>query len=292
MFPTSHRATPASMPIRMEAHTAGACYGPKRDFAKTPGGRASAIVKKFSGDLRKLMELGFRQRQLIHRPNKKLLRLLPNQRLTEITLVVNWFEHNKILIGINAAVASYKASSLFRCVAPGATVVVVGPKQLAEQFTIDEIALADIQQRTMLQRIEDAARHVTLDNVHDFDVKIDMLRSLVPGHDASIDRIAATWRRNWKKALAFEHELNSGLPHLHQRLENSREEILNFVDQLTLTGADMHRRWPEVERHAFDVLRRNFGSQYDVLVPGVANGEIARLIGECPIEWEAPASDA
>ena len=264
------------------------CYGPERDVAKTAGGRANAVVKKFSKDLRKLMELGFAQKQLVRRPNKKLLLLLRNQRISEITLLVNWFEDNRILGGINAAFAQYKSVSAFRCVRPDATVVIMGPKQVAEQFSVDEIALADIQQRGMVQRVEAIAPQITLAKARDFELKMDVLRTLCAGRETAVDRLAESWRRNWRKALAFEHELNSGLPHLHRRLEISREEILMFVDQLAVTGAEMHRRWPEVEHFAKEVLRRNFGAQYDVLVPGVANGEIARLIGECPIEWEAP----
>jgi copper(I)-binding protein len=61
---------------------------------------------------------------------------------------------------------------------PSATVVVMGPKQLAEQFTVDEIALADVQQRAMLKRVEEAARYVTLANAKDFSLKFETLISL------------------------------------------------------------------------------------------------------------------
>jgi hypothetical protein len=47
--------------------------------------------------------------------------------------------------------------------------------------------------------------------------------------------------------------------------------------------------WTELERAtqvANDVLAPDFERLYGTLVQDVSSGEVARLIGECPIGWE------
>jgi hypothetical protein len=38
-----------------------------------------------------------------------------------------------------------------------------------------------------------------------------------------------------------------------------------------------------------EILVKSFGSQFGELILDVSSGEIARLIGDCPIGWEAPS---
>jgi hypothetical protein len=39
---------------------------------------------------------------------------------------------------------------------------------------------------------------------------------------------------------------------------------------------------------AFEILQNDFEKLYGMLVEDLSSGEIARLIGECPVGWEKP----
>src|SRR5262245_1887555 len=130
------------------------CYGPEHDAFKTNRGRESGIVKKFSSDLRRLFELHTKNRGLVHKQNRELATILPKgQRLKHLWLIVNWFESHRILGPILAKVAEYKTASACRYVDPDVTVVVIGPKQLAENYAVDEFAIVRASQHTFVEKV-------------------------------------------------------------------------------------------------------------------------------------------
>ena len=90
-------------------------------------------------------------------------------------------------------------------------------------------------------------------------------------------------------ALAFEQKLDGSLPTLHKALEDHRRRILQKVAQLMIAS---DKPWAELGRAgeiATGVLAPDFETAFGTTLLGaISSGEVARLIGECPIGWEAP----
>ena len=114
-----------------------------------------------------------------------------------------------------------------------------------------------------------------------------ILRELRPDQVAAIDRLADGLMLKWRTALAFENSLNENMPTLHRLLEAARSRIVMRVSELMLSS---HQPWTQLataESTAHALLEPDFGQLYGTLVGDVASGEIARLIGECPIGWKS-----
>jgi hypothetical protein len=87
--------------------------------------------------------------------------------------------------------------------------------------------------------------------------------------------------------LAFEQELDDTLPALHQALEDDRRRILGRVLQRMMKSAEPWNELGEMAEEAQEVLHADF-HQYGSFLQDLSLGEVARLIGECPIGWEKP----
>ena len=265
------------------------CYGPEHDPAKSTKDRVAAIVEKFSGDLRRLLELDFDDRKLVHRDSNEMAAILPDgQKIGHIELIVNWFESHRVLNPIGTTVRKYKKASQCRWVEPDATVIIVGPKDLANRYAIDEITIVRARQRVFIKKVQQAAQLLTIDNPKDFDLKMEILREIKPDQLQAIDALAETLREHWRMALAFERELNETLPVLHRGLEEARQRILGRVSQLMIASANPWAELPRATEVAAELLASDFDKLYGPLVHDVSSGEIARLIGECPIGWSRP----
>ena len=82
--------------------------------------------------------------------------------------------------------------------------------------------------------------------------------------------------------------MHDTLPDMHRALEDDRKHILKRVSELMLVSKEP---WAELGRAgaiAEEILGQDFGRLYGPLVRDVSSGEIARLIGECPVGWEKP----
>lgn len=265
------------------------CYGPEHHAYKKNSEREKAIIKKFCGDLRKLFELDVKGKKLVQINNTELETILPaGARLQHIKLIANWFESHRVIGPILTKVAEYKAASALRFVAPDASVIVVGPTQLANEYAVDESTLARAQQRGFMQKVLASASAMTINDPKDFDWKMSTLRSMQPTQEDAIQGLAESLRNDWRMSLAFERELDDAAPSLHQALELSRQQIVTRVRVLALTIPDPAAHIAGAVTVANDVLGASLGAQYGFIIGNVATGEVARLIGECTIGWTAP----
>ena len=263
------------------------CYGPEFTAYKTNKGLETAIVDKFRGDLRKLLELGFTKKQLVCKPSLEMPTILPSgQKLQLIELVVNWFESHRIIGPIHTAFAEYKELSDEKFVEASASVIIVGPTELSSRWAVDEIAIIRAKQKGVLKAIQDAAATVTIANPKDFDAKMAILRQLRPDQLTTIDRLAEELMSKWRTSLAFEISLHESMPTLHRLLAATRSRIVTRVSELMLSSTQPWTQLSTAESIAQGLLESDFGKLYGSLVADVASGEIARLIGECPIGWE------
>jgi hypothetical protein len=263
------------------------CYGPEFAAYKNNKSLETAIVDKFRGDLRKLLELGFTKKQLVCKPSLEMPTILPSgQKLQVIELVVNWFESHRIIGPIHTAFAAYKQLSDGKFVEADASVIIVGPTELSNRWAVDEIAIVRAKQKGFFKALQDAAATVTIGNPKDFDAKMAILRQLRPDQLATIDRLAEGLMSKWRTSLAFEISLNESIPTLHQLLEATRSRIVTRVSELMLSSPQPWTQLSAAESIAQSLLEPDFGKLYGSLVADIASGEIARLIGECPIGWE------
>lgn len=171
------------------------CYGPEHDAFKTSASRESDIVNKFSADLRWLFELATKGKDLVHKENRELATILPKgQLIGQIQLIVNWFESHRMLGRIHTNVARYKLASACRYVHPNVSVVVVGPKQLASAYAVDEFTILRASQRNFFQKIQASADAFRIENPADFDWKMDVLKEIRPDQPAAIKGLAEEFR--------------------------------------------------------------------------------------------------
>ena len=171
------------------------------------------------------------------------------------------------------------------------TVRLIGPKQLANQYAVDELTIARVRQRAVVENVEKKAKDKKLEGTEKFDKKMATLRAILPGQDDAIDAVQEEFQRGWRVALAFEEELNDTLPHLHRSFELDRQRITGDVSTLMLGTKQPWTELPKTKNLALEILEKDFGNIFGALLVDVSSGEIARLIGECRIKWEPP-SDA
>jgi hypothetical protein len=266
------------------------CYGLEHDEFKAPPQRVKAIIKKFKNDLLKLFEL--KGKELKHSENKELATILPKgAKIKHITLICNWFNSHQVLGPILTAVKEYREASQCRYVEKTVIVVVAGPKELATRYAVDEQTIARLRHRTLVQNVEKKAKEKTLAGTEKFDKKMAMLRQILPGKDEAIDEVEEDFRYGWRLALTFEEELNATLPDQHRSFEADRRRIRADVSTMMLGAKEPWSELPKTKQLARDVLEKDFGALFGTLLIDVSSGEIARLIGECRIRWEAPAND-
>ena len=265
------------------------CYGLEHNGFKNNKSRERAIVKKFAGDLRRLFELEANGKALVHKATPELATILaPGQQLRHVDLITNWFESHRVIGPLAAKLEEYKKVSQCRYVRPDASAVVVGPADLANRYAVDEVTILRATQRVFIRRVHEVAQTISIDDPGDFDAKIEVLRQLRPDQLPAIESLAEEWRVSWRMALAFERELDATAPNLHHSLEKARRQILIGVSELMLSAEQPWTELPKAEELSRSILRGDFGKLYELLVQDVSPGEIARLIGECPVGWKGP----
>jgi hypothetical protein len=263
------------------------CYGLEHDVFKTPNQRTKAIIKKFKEDLQKLFEL--KGKKLVHAESKELGTILPKGvKIKHITLICNWFNSHQILSPILTAVQEYLKVSQCRHIDKDVKVIVVGPKQLALTYAVDEQTIARVRHRTLVKNVEKKAKDKTLAGTESFDKKMAALKLILPGHDEAIADVEQDLRQGWRVALTFEEELHDTLPDQHRSFEADRRRIRGDVSALMLGTNEPWKELPKTKQLAKEVLEKDFGNVFGMLLLDVSSGEIARLIGECNIKWEAP----
>jgi hypothetical protein len=264
------------------------CYGMQLEHHGTNKKRQKALVEKFSSDLRRLFELEKSKDALLHEENREMKTILPTgKRIRHIDLLTNWFDSHRVLNPILDAAGEYRASSQCRYVEQNASVTVLGPKEIANRFPVDELTMARADQRSLLQRLVKASQVVKIAGADTFDSKMQKLRDAHPSKISSIDMMADRFRDQWRMAIAFDDHLDKTAPNLHKVLETCRAQInLKVAVEMVSSNAP----WDVLK--AADYIAKQltqdaFEPQFKGLWGVVASGEVARLIGECPINWES-----
>lgn len=268
------------------------CYGMEHQSHQDNQSREKALVRKFSGDLCRIFELEVKNRALVHKATSELQRILPaGRKLLYIELVSNWFESHRVIEPLLTRLAEYTRASHCKYVSPDVKLAIAGPKDLANRYAVDEVTIARATARGFVDRVREGAKGLDIDDPMDFDLKMATLRGLVPGKLSAVNAIADGLRADWRTALAFERELADTVPDRHRALESARSEILISVSALMLASQHPWTELLSAKDLSHKILERDLGPIYGSLLPQVSSGEVARLIGECPIGWQDPGAD-
>lgn len=267
------------------------CYGPELKAYRQTRTLEKAVVEKFKSDLRRLLELEFKKKVLTCCENIEMGSILPSgKKLIHIDLVVNWFESHRVVGPIHSAFLEYKAVSQLRYVDPDATVAIIGPTDLANRWSVDELTLARAQQKSFYQVVQEAAKTVVISDPKTFDEKMALLKDIRPDQLQAIDNLVERYLFKWRLALAFDIKLNETMPNLHQILEASRSRIVTRIAELMLASSTPWTELGKAGEIARAALDADFGSTYGSMMEDIAAGEVARLIGECSIGWVRPGA--
>ena len=263
------------------------CYGPVHNAFKSDKGRESGIVKKFRGDLQSLYEVGFVKKKLTVVKTAEMKTILPSgKKIKHIELICNWFESHRVLNPLNDSRAEYAEVSECRYVEKSATIKIVGPKELANRYAVDEATIGRARQRILAQKVEKIAETLDLGSTEKFEKKMAQLKALVTGQDEAIAALRQQLQANWRMALAFERELGDTLPAMHRALEKNRARILGKVTMLIIGSAKPWMELGKATEIATEILKGDFDMHsYGMMIDDVSSGEVARLIGECPVGW-------
>ena len=263
------------------------CYGPVRSRHPTSKGLAGAIIKKFRGDLQKLFELRKKGKSWSDEPSGTLPVIFENgAKLKAIYLLCSWVEHNAVGGTLNAAFDEYKSHSAMRYIAHDCTFTVWGAKQFAGAWGVDERLQMLSNQSKVAKRISDAAATMPLPATADFDDKFEWLKQSVPESAKHIAALAEQLRTSWRLALAFDYDISSTVPTLHEAYEQAQAAADNdaaFIqaDPL-LTTFQRIQKLRETFEHRLAVP---FQDHYGSVMTSVADGELGRRIGECTVDW-------
>lgn len=269
------------------------CYGPEHNAFKTNKQREDAIVDKFKSDLRRLFELEFNSKVLVVSDSPEMSTILPDHcKIKHVFLLVNWFESHRVLNPILTAANEYGHASKCKYVDSAASVVVLGPWDLANRYAVDELTIARARQRIFIQKVQQKAETITIGSTEKFDQKMSVLTDILPAQAVAIQILSQQLQSAWRMALAFEQELHDTVPNMHRAFEENRRRILTRVLQLMLAAQQPWAELDNATQVAAEILEKDFEKLYGMLIQDVSSGEIARLIGECPIGWEKVAIDA
>lgn len=265
------------------------CYGPELKTYRQTRSLEKAIVDKFKSDLRRLLELEFKKTVLTCCENPEMATILPvGKKLVHVDLVVNWFESHRVVGPIHTAFLEYKQFSKLRYVEADATVAIIGPTELANRWSVDELTLVRAQQKIFYQSVQDTAKTLVIENPKTFDEKMTLLKDIRPDQLQAINSLVDQFLYKWRMSLALDIKLNETMPGLHQTLEASRSRIVIRIAALMLASSAPWAELGKAQEIAQAILNAAFGSTYGSMMEDIAAGEVARLIGECSIGWVRP----
>jgi hypothetical protein len=265
------------------------CYGPEPQKGRATYERA--IIKKFSADLRRIFELKAHRREFRHAPNLPMQKILPrNQRIEAVVLISNWLESNEVLGPLHTKAREYGRLSRCTYVTNDPALRIIGPVDLAHEYPVDESTFISLTSWTFVESVQRRAAESKQEPPSDLDNKMARLEAIRPDQKELVRTITAGLKENWRLALAFDQQLLETLPRHHRALDNARRNLKLQIAQKLL--ADSARPWQRLSGFteiSQDLLRQSLGDQYaaDLLLHNVAEGEVARLIGECTIDWKA-----
>lgn len=267
------------------------CYGPHLEPAKLAkkGALKDDIVAKFRGDLCKLFEIEHQGKAKIVQVDGQMSTIIGDGlRLTSIVLVVNWFEDKRLIGLLNTSFRNYVKASACNFVSPDCGLSIWGPKDLAGLALVDDATRFRAENRVLVSKLREVEKSTPMPlptaTLKDFDSKFDWVVAQQPANANQVNDLRERFREAWSKALVLETQLEASAVRLHEALESSREHAATTAQLRSLEGLLPGRLLSDARNDIRQHLTTGFGDG-GIVSATLVDGEVARLVGECPIEW-------
>lgn len=268
------------------------CYGPEQEPFKTnKQGLKDDILRKFRADLRKLFELEMKGKTAVaHCPSTELGTVVAEgTKVKNVYLIVSWFEDRRFIGPLTTSFNKYREASLCNYVHAQAGLSIWGPADLATLAIVDEHTKFRAENSALFAKIKAARDSLpSSPTPADFDAKFDWLCA-EPGTSLSqIERynnLRQHFKKMWGTALVAEQELAASSPRLHEALETARTQAAVSADLRSLQGENAATLISNMRKDIRSHLGPTFTGAMGDVADDIADGEMARLLGNCPIDW-------
>lgn len=271
------------------------CYGPEQEPSKVKArGLAADIIGKFRDDMRHVFELQVKgagvKRKLVHATNTELPTILPTgKRIKLVRLVVSVLDTHRVLAPLRKTFDECAAASNCAHVEPTAGMTIWSPKELASTGVVDDATLFRLDQRKLVQTVTAALaspHNVSKPSTTEFDAKFDWIQANASPKPGAVDRLRAHFMTRWLANLAIEDEFANNAVALHRGLAGAREDATVDAELESSAVTQPMMLIKGMRQKLLERLEQYLGSK---LAPDqlgqLADGELARLIGECPVDW-------
>lgn len=271
------------------------CYGPvQSSFKSNTKGLKDNIVEKFRSDLRTLFELELNgSNALAHKDTVPLKTIIADgNKIKHIYLLVSVFNTHQIIGPLNSSLKKYIKASNLTYIDANVTLAIWGPDQITCLSPTDEATLFRIENKAFSNMLKaHGSSHISPTDKGEFQDKFDYIRTMLTKKGASAQRIQtinemqASFEKAWSACLAFELNLSQNSISLHEALETARGT--GTTSALLKSGPDVNPQdlIQEMMIEMRTLIKESFNIGDMPEIRKVAQGEVARLIGECPVDW-------
>lgn len=269
------------------------CYGLdlQPTSKTTPDELRTKVARKFREDFRKIFELKYEGKALVHEENSRLATVLTaGKKVKHLRLIANYAEDHRLIGDLNQSWTEYKQASACRFIDDTCGWHLWGPDDICGNLIIDEIALFRIKEpniANIISEIENTEPHqlppptITTDNLED---KIMALNNDKEFIEEQKEYILTDWRRH----LFMMQKFNTHIPDYHKRLEvlvkKSAAEA-NFASVAGPKAAPTELVRNVREKIYFGAKAILCPAMPDSVAQEFADWTVARMIGHCPLDW-------
>lgn len=277
--------------------TAYCCFGPDLQSTPrlTPKALTRKIIKKFTEDLERILELSKSNAGYALKENKELEGILGDgsmPKLTSIVCVVNCFNNNDIIGALRTAFTNLKALSRCKFVDSDCAVSIMGPMEIASCANLSESTLLRVERPGLFNVLNEVCGCPPAENIPeparaDFDAKFDFLHGVFPTRTSTIDELRDDYANHWSRRVVLNQKLLSDFPDLHLRFEHARQISKR---KIRLKRMNQAIEPFEILESSELILQESLkgvvdGGIPDLLLESLAACETGFLLGTCPIDW-------
>lgn len=271
------------------------CYG--LDTQPRPSTTSKALAgkvsEKFKEDILRILELGPRDEGLPRKDNDILEKVLDTSspdKIKCIVLVTNAFYESSVIGTLKRAFIAFCKKSTMRFVDPKCDLMVWGPEDLARNIVITPQNLLRVQDPALFRVLTefDTDTEAPPQDLHDaFYSKFECIIEANPSTSDIISEIRDDLRKLWQNGIALDNRLAANMPSIHEefsraRRVSAREALIKSarhwqdpIDLLETCRAELQRT----------LASTSLGLAPSSILRELADAEVGRLIGECPLRW-------
>lgn len=258
------------------------------------------VADKFRADIRRIMELEPVQKKKKNgpkwqkAPNATIAGLWPaGRKAKHIKCICNWNEHSGVFKAINDHYADYKNHSDMTYVDASCTVTFLGPKDFVASVVVDEASLLRLEHSGFIKiLVGPGTAPPAAATTSKFVQKFELLTTAHPERKQELEEMRDGLIGDWTALLCRLNQIENELPQIHEKVSKC---IVSVARAATLeTTALGSKDAPNFLASFTDkVVTRLAADLSDLLPPDqvrpFAEQIVAKLIGECPINWSSNA---